>query len=158
MLLIPVGNSIERIIYKKCHKNKICSSFAALSGFTDSTLSDLEKLNKNVRHEVSLFRGLWHNSTWVGVFELFSYSFVNYVVITSKKTCKIKKLILMLCQPLENPKLLRILLEVDGFLKLSCCFYCCFYLFLSDRLTFWIISFSVSSGKSSVKCDLVNLC
>ena len=55
LLLITVGNSIERILYEKCHKNKICSSFAALAGFTDSNLYEPEKLINNVRHDVSCF-------------------------------------------------------------------------------------------------------
>ena len=76
-ITILVGNSIERILYEKCHKNKICSSFAALSGFTDSNLYEPKKLINNVRHEVSLFRRLRHVYTPVRLLKYFNYFFVK---------------------------------------------------------------------------------
>ena len=128
--MIHLGNSVERILYEKCHKNKICSSFAALSGFTDSNLYEPEKLINNIRHEVSLLRVLGHISIWLGVLELFTYFFVKLCSDHLLENVKDQQTNLMLCQPLKNPKLLRILWEVDRwFLSLSCCYYCCFICF-----------------------------
>ena len=112
--MIYVGNSIERILYEKCHKNKICSSFSALSGSTDSNLYEPEKLINNIRHEVSLFRGLGHISICVGVLELFTYFFVKLCSDHLLENLKDQQTTLMLCQSQKNPKLLRISWEVDG--------------------------------------------